>query len=355
MRKLNLKSGAKHITEQRFRGSNERIVGNDGNINGGSVKEIMARFAEMASMIAEGEMFTDVSHGDVDERSNTQILEEAFHDPSQWAELGSGLAASLQERLLREGFMRTLFYRANVEEGSIPRIRVRTPNVHAIKSRGVSMHWPQYVRDRYITTDEFAVTATPEVDVLEIHQGSGDLLEDKYFEAQESIFAAEDRTVVGMFRQATGLYNAPVYFAGQFNPAILQAMRTAVTDWVLPAENLLIANDILGDIMVGNDFSDWFEPITKYEIVQTGRLGRLLGMEIITDGYREQAFQVLNRGESFVTSAPIHTGAYTDRGPVTSTPIEGANKGTNTRGWHLNEYISVVLANAKAVATSVRI
>ena len=108
MRKLNLKSNAKHITEQRFRGSNERVVGQDGNINGGSIQEIMSRFAEMASMIAEGEMFTDVSHGDLDTRSNSQILEEAYHDDAQWAELGSGLAASLQERLLREGFMRTL-------------------------------------------------------------------------------------------------------------------------------------------------------------------------------------------------------------------------------------------------------
>lgn len=355
MRKLNLKTNAKHITDQRFRNSNERIVGADGNINAGSVQEVMQRFAEIASMISSGEVFTDVSHGDVDERSNSQIIEEAFHDPAQWAELGSGLAASLQERMLREGFMRSIFYRAEVEEGAIPRIRVRTPNVHAIKSRGVSTHWPQFVRDRYITTDEFAITATPEVDILEIHQGSGDLLEDKYFEAQEGIFAAEDRTVVGMMRQATGIYNAPIYFSGPFNPAILQGMRQSVTDWILPAEKLILANDVLSDIMVGNEFSEWFEPITKYEIVQTGRLGHLLGMELITDGWREPAFQVLNRGESFVVSTPQMTGAYTDRGPVVSTPIEGANKGTNTRGWHLNEYVSIVLANAKAVSTSVRI
>lgn len=358
MRKLKLNSGASHITEARFNGSNERVVGQDGHINAGSKKEVMQRLLDIANAVQDGSMFTDLS-SHIEEansgKTNAEILEEAFADPAAWAELGSGLAASLQERLLREGFLRTICYRANVEEGAVPRIRVRTPNVTAIKSRGVAMHWPQYVRDRYITTDEFAVTATPEVDILEMHQGSGDLLEDKYFEAQEAIFAGEDRTVVGMMRQATGIYNAPIYYSGQFNPAILQGMRQSVSDWMLPVTNFLFANDILSDLLVGNDFSTWFDPITKYEIVQTGRIGRLMNMNLITDGYREPEFKVLNRGEAFITSDPIHTGAYTDRGPVISTPIEGANKGTNTRGWHLNEYISIVIANAKAVSTAQRI
>lgn len=354
MRKVNLKSSASHITEARYGNSNERIVGQDGNINAGSVPEVMAKMAEIASLIQNGEIYTDFANNP-DTRSNREILEEAFHDKEKWAELGSGLAAELQERILREGFMRFILTKADLAEGSVPRFRIRTPNVRAILTRGVGMHWPQYVRDRYLTTDEFALTATPEVDILEMHQGSGDLLEDKLSEAYEAIFAGEDRVLAGMLRATSGIYNSPIYFSGAFTPTVLQGIRQSVTDWLLPAENLIVANDVVSDFLVGGDFSTWFDPVTKWEIVQTGRIGKLLGLNIITDGYREPEFQVLDRGEVFITSSPIHVGAYTDRGPVTSTPIEGANKGTNTRGWYLNEFLSVIVANAKAVGVAKRI
>ena len=355
MRKVQLKSSASHMTEARFRNSNERIVGNDGHINAGSNREVLERLVEIAGMVQAGEIYTDLANNPEVARTNREILEEAFNDPTKWAELGSGLAGELQERLLREGFLRFLLARADLQEGSLPRFRIRTPNVKAIMSRGIGTHWAQNVRDRYVTTEEFALTATPEVDILEMHQGSGDLLEDKLSEAYEAIFAGEDRVVTGMFRATAGIYNAPIYFTGAFTPTVLQGLRQNVTDWVLPARTLLLANDVLSDLVVGNDFSTWFDPVTKYEIVQTGRIGQLLGLDIITDGYREPNLQVLERGEVFVTSDPIHTGAYTDRGPVTSTPVEGATKGKNTRGWHLNEYLSVIVSNAKAVSTAKRI
>ncbi len=358
MRKLNLRGSAAHITEQRFRGSNERVVGSNGDINAGSKQELMARLLDIASMVQEGEMWTDLAGKNLDseqKKSNRELLEEAYHDPAAWAELGNGLAAEVMERMLRNGFMRNLLMRGDVEEGNVPRIRVRMPNVIAVCSRGVGMHWPQYVRDKIITVDEFAINATPEVDELEMHQNSGDILEDKFYEGMEGVYAAEDRVVTGGMRAATGIYNAPTYFSGNFTQVVLQALRQGVTDWLLPASTLILANDLLSDIMVGDEFSNWFDPISKWEIVQTGKLGNLLGLDIITDGYREPAFQVLERGEAFVVSQPINNGVYTDRGPVRSTPIDGQSKGTNTKGWNINEYISVTWANAKAVATAKRI
>lgn len=359
MRKLNLRSSAAHITEKRFNNSSERVVGANGEINAGNRQELMGKLVEIASMVQAGEMWTDVAGTDLDNteerKSNRAMLEEAFHDPAAWKELGAGLAAEIQERLLRNGFMRNILLRGDVEEGNVPRIRVRTPNVVAVVSRGVGVHWPQYVRDKIITVDEFALNATPEVDELELHQNSGDILEDKFYEGMEGIYAGEDRVLVGGMRAATGIYNAPTYFSGNFTQVVLQALRQAVTDWVLPVQTLILANDLLSDIMVGDEFSTWFDPISKWEIVQTGRLGNLLGLDIITDGYREPVFQVLKRGEAFVTSQPINNGVYTDRGPVRSTPIDGHLKGTNTKGWNINEYISVTWANAKAVATAQRV
>lgn len=352
MRKVNLRNSVAHISESRFRGSQDRIIGANGEINAGTKDELMQRLAEIASMVGAGQIDTS---SEEDSRSNREILEEAYADPEQWAELGAGLAASITERQLRDGFMRTVLVRGDVEEGAVPRIRVRTPNVVAIASRGVGTHWPQYVRDKTIAVDEFAINSTPEVDELEMHQNSGDILEDKYYEAMEAIFATEDRVLVGSLRAAVGHANPVTYFSGSFNQTVLAALRQGVTDWLLPAQFLLISNDLITDIMVGSEFSTWFDPVSKWEIIQTGRLGSLLGMNIITDGYREPSLQVLNPGEAFVLSSPMHNGAYTDRGPVTSTPIDGHTKGTNTKGWNLNEFVSITFANAKATSYAKRV
>lgn len=353
MRKINLRGTVANIAEARFQGSRERILGQNGEINAGNKLDLMKRLAEIASMVDQQSL--DISEEESDDRSPREILEEAFADKEAWAELGDGLAAEIQERQLRDGFMRKLLVRGDVEEGNVPRIRVRTPNVHAIVSRGIGVYWPQYVTDKLVQVDEYAVVATPEVDELDMHQQSGNILEDKFYEGLEGIYAAEDRLLVAMMRAAVGIYNAPIYYSGAFTHTILQALRQAVTDWVLPAEYAIVGNSILSDMLVADEFSTWFDPISKWEIVKTGKIGSLLGMELITDGFREPVFKVLNPKEAFVVSSPMMNGAYTDRGPVVSTPIDGNTKGTTTKGWNLKEFISVTFANAKAVSRAVAI
>ena len=350
MRKFNLRGGVANIHEARFGGSQDRIIGANGEITASSREDLMLRLAEIAAAISSGQLETSSEEQEQTKISNRQLLEEAFADPAKWAELGAGLAAEIQERQLREGFMRQFLVRAEVEQSSIARIRVRTPNVMAVVSKGIGTHWPQFVRDKMITVDEFAVNANPEVDELEMYQNSGDILEDKYYEAVEAIYAAEDRTLVAMMRSTVGHYNPPTYFSGAYNHTVLQALRQGVTDWLLPARFLLLSNDLISDIMVGNEFSTWFDPISKWEIIQTGRIGNLLGLQIVTDGFREPSLKVLEPGEAFILSSPENNGAYTDRGPIVATPIDGATKGTNTKGWALKEFISITFANAKAVS-----
>lgn len=357
-----LRASARHITEATGRNSNEKIVGAGGEINAGSKRELMHKILEISQMISGGEMYTDVSHMNTPDTSNAAledanaILEEAYHgDPhAEWAELGSGLAAELDERLMRDGFMRTIFSRGEVAENSIVRIRVRTPNVRGVVSRGVGTVYPQFVRDKYILADEFQISANPRVEELDMHQGSSDILEDKFYESQEQIMIGEDRTVHALMKASVGIYNAPIYFTGAFSPVVFQGLRQSVTDWNLPAQNLVFANDILSDMIVGNDFTTWFDPVTQYDILQTGRVGSLLGMNMITDGYREPTLQVLQKGEVFCTASPNYTGAYTDRGPVRSEPVTSYPDGIAARGWYVYEHISATLSNAKAVAMATK-
>lgn len=352
--RMSLKKTARHVTESNWNGSHEKIVGKDGHLNAGSKRELMQRQFDLAKMINARDLFTDVSEVITPDMGESVNLEEAYHDMEQWMELGSGIAAEITERQQREGFMRNFLDRADVAEGATVRIRVKTPNVSAIVSRNLGMVYPQFVRDRFLAVDEYTIHANPRVEELEIHQGSGDILEDKFYEAQEQIMVAEDRQLLAQFRKAQGIYNAPIYFVGNFTPTIMRGMTQNITDWNLPQAKMVFANDIMSDLLVGNDFTSWYDPISQYEIVQTGRLGSLLGLELITDGFREPTLQVLEQGEVHCTTTAPFLGAYTDRGPVRSEPVTAYADGQPARGWYLSEHISCTVANAKGVASAIR-
>lgn len=352
-----MRTSALPVTEGRFRNSNERVIGNNGEINAGSRKEILNRFVELASMIANGELINE--DGDVVDKRKAKaeranVIREAFEDSKEWAELGSAIAYDVDTRLEREGFMRTILNRGDIVEGAIPRIRVKERYVTSIVSRGIAQVYPQYVRDRYVLAEEFYVTATPRVEIIELHQGSGDILEERYFQGLEQIFVGEDRTLLKMLRAADGIYNDITYFSGTFSQTTLQSVKQKVDSWRIPATTTLIAIDLLSDVNAGTNFSTWFDPISKWEIVKTGRIGNLLGMSLVTDGYREPNLRVLDDGEFIITGSPEFIGGYTDRGPVNSIPVDEMDKSIPARGWTMREVISMTVANAKAVARGKR-
>lgn len=350
----------KHITEANRSTSLTKFVGANGEINATDKRDLLKAMVELANAVSAGEIYTDVS-GAKSAREiaaeNRAIIRDSYADRTpggRWAELGTGIAAELNTRLEREGFMRTVFVRADLAEGSVARIRVRTPNVRAVVARGVAQNWPQFVRDKFIMADEFTISSNPRVEELDIHQGSSDILEDKFYEAQEAINVQEDRVVKNLFDAAVGIYNNVTYYSGQFTPAIFQALRYKVSAWRLPVANFLFAADVMNDFVVGTDFSTFWDPISKYELVQTGQIGSFFGTNFITDGFRDPNLRVLNDGESYVTSTPEFTGAYTDRGPVQANPVDSYPDGVPARGWFMFEHISAVLGNAKAVAKAVR-
>lgn len=347
-------TNAKHILDARFNNSRERIVGHDGNINAGSRQELMSRLVEIANMVQAGEIQSaETASQEETAAARRQAMVEAYHDDAQWAELGSALAAEIDTRVEREGFMRTVFERAEVAQGAVPRFRIREPNVRAVLARGPIQVYPQIVRDKYITADEFNVVANPRVEEIELNQGSANLLEDKYFEGQEAILVQEDKTVVSLLDSSVGVYNDVAYFT-TLSPSIVQTAKYNIERWRLPSAHMLLALDLMNDMIAGNDFSTYFDPVSKYEIVMTGRIGRIFGMEIITDGFREPTLQVLEAGSMYVLSNPNLTGGYTDRGPVNSRPVDMHDNHVPARGWSMWEIISMVLANGKAVSKAQR-
>lgn len=350
--------------ELRIPGTRENIVGRDGDINGYNKKDLFRTISHLMTMAANGQVdFSDSAPADQravkiqEARDRRELLLAAYNDKStgKWAELGSVIAAQITESAEREGFMRRLLDKAPLEQGNFPRIRVKKKNVTALMMSTNSAVQPQYVRDPELFPPEFTISTNIRVTNRDLNQGSADLLEEKYLEAQEAIMTTEDRHWKRLADSTVGIDHPLRYLAGGLNPTSFTEMRTELNRFNIVPMYYLMASDFWNDITGNTQFSSWFDPATKYEIVNTGELGSMMGLSFITDGFRQEQLKVLEAGESYMIGESSMHGAYTDRGPVQSQEVNNFAEGTPARGHFLFEDLSMVIANARSVLKAKRI
>lgn len=354
--KLKNRTGTQLLATAKRDGS--RLFNEQAELNASSKADAFAQVAHIMDQMSKGLYVTEAQDKAVDSREKAkesrELLLAAWHDKQgdMWSEVGAEMAGRLSEAMDRQGFMRRLFIRCDVAQGGIPRIPVMRKNVVGFISTGVTQASQYINRDQYITPPEFYVRGHVFVEEKEITQGVGDVLETKYLDAQEAIMVQEDRTWKTLADGTLGVANPLVYGAGAFTPQYLASLSASITRWQLQPTTLLIASDILPDIQTDPSFTSWFDPVTKLEIVQTGMIGKILGLDLITDAYRHPTLHVLASGEVYALSAPNTLGGYTDRGPVQATAIDGfaQMQAVPGRGWNMLEQLSMVLANSRAVA-----
>lgn len=340
-------------------GSNERLVGSNGELNAGSNKELFSRIIELAGRHERGEFQLEAASSfdrSIKSKERREELLASYHDhtSARWAELGASVAAEISNRVTRMGFSRRMLTRADVATPGIARIRVPENNVEAVVSTGPTQVGYEVIRGKYIFPTEFYIQANPRVEQKDISQGSGDILEELFLDAQQAILIQEDRTYIAMVNAAAAIYNGITYFTGQLTPAVVAQLQENVNGWGLPISNLMLSMDLIKDINTGTAFNDWLEPVSRLEIILTGRLGTLLGMDIMTDGFRDPKLKVLEPGELIVSTLPENLGAYTDRGPVQAEPRVN-DKDFPGKGWYMFEEVSFTVANAKGIAKAKRI
>lgn len=349
---LNL-SGARHAVTAKFDGA--RMFNEQGELNASNKNDALRLMAHLFNEMAAGRLIDETQEVAHDQgMSNRELVVAAYNDtdPTTWAELGALIAGRLTETRDREGFARDFLQRGEVGQGQRPRFEVDVKDTVAIKVVGPAQTRISPTRDKYIESDEFQIVANPFVAENDLNQGSGDLLDKAYANGLEQILRQEDISFVTSLRQAStvSLANNPLYMAGAFNSGYLTDLLEQVTRWNLTGAGMLMASDIMTDMQGQSGFTDWFDPVSKYELIRTGRIGSLLGMSLTTDAYRHAKLKVLNKGEVFVLASPEQLGGYTDRGPVQSKPIDQCEEGIIGKGWRCHETFSLVLHNAKAVS-----
>lgn len=359
------------IEDLRFgKGQGLALDAKTGDINASSQKDLIMQIGNLMQAHASGQIVhanqlpahlqqTHMQSLSASEQADArrQVVTDALADTSgeAWSALGSGLARKIEEQAEREGFLRRIAQGQVLKTGEMPRIPMPPHDAMAVIATSSANVGYQLIRQKVFMPAEFEIVANVRVENLDLEQVNGDLLEDAYNQGLQAIMVQEDRLWKKAADAAVGMVNNLEYIAGELTTKNLGNLRQAVARWNLPATTMIISNDFWADVMGSNDFATMLDPITKYDLVLGGQLSTLVGMNIITDAFRQPNQKVLNPGEVYVVASPEHHAAYTTRGGIRSTPTNGANEGNSTRGWYMSEPFSFSLINARSVAKGKRI
>lgn len=352
-----LKLNKPHATEFRPDGrGTEALIGANGELNAGSKMEVIARQQQLAKAIQNREISTFGETASERHTTNVESFKEisaayADHSSPAWSELGSMVSATLQTSIEREGFMRRILSRGELAQGAFPRHRVRRIDTDAYQATGASAVEPTYIRDRYIMPPEFNVHSSLMITNKEINQGSADILDEKYYETLKQFMVVEDRLMITMAKKLASVDNDIVYTSGAYTPMSVANIRGQITHWGHAPSLLLLASNVMEDMIGSPTFANFFDPVSKYDIIMTGTVGTLYGTEVLTDQFRDLKLKVLGSGEIFAFGPPEYVGAYTERGPVETVPVDHrVVSGVPARGWYFNEDLSMTMHSGRSVS-----
>lgn len=338
----------------------ERILSEStGEVSAYNKKDLIHKISQMMNAADKGE-FMEVSESQVGmtadqiREDNRQLLEEAAADPAKWDSLGASIVGSIEDRAERQGLLRRICKGSTVRQGDVPRVELKTHQAQAIIATGPSDFGYKQLRGRVFTPDEFELKSVVRVSRMDLEQINGDLLDRAQQDGLQSIMVAEDRLWKEAADRAVGMGNPLTYIHGELTPRLLSVLQQQVSAWPMPVTTAILASDYWNDIIGNDQFTSALDPVSKYELITTGRLGTLLGLDLVTDGFRAPELRVLNDGEIYLVGDQDYHAMYTTRGGTQSQPTSGANQGNTDRGWLLSSVFSFTLANVRSVAKGQR-
>lgn len=291
----------------------------------------------------------------------TKLRREAviasFDNREAHVELGATITNELYQAANREGICRRFLGYQELAQGNIPRVKLRSKNVTAVTAGSPTKVETQIVRDKVFFPSEMDIIARPFIEEREIQQSIDDVLEEKFIEAQEAMMVAEDRLWRLMAEATIGSFNGNdlTLVTGAFTLASITSVASQVSRWNLNTQNLFMSSDLREEFASSQQVANVIDPVSQHELLMTGKLGVIYGMSVLSDAYRHPQHKVLSRGEFYVISDPVTHGVYTDRGGITSAPIDISIEQKNGRGWVLSELFSAVIGNSRSVAKGRRV
>lgn len=345
-----------------LKGSAEPFANSDGEINASSDKELISKIGHAIKHqnVKSGPRLALTAQAKEETREERiekeKMIASAMNDPngSDFKLLGSALSIEIEETTNREGFVRRLMTYDEVGPGESTEIRLKKKYVVAYVANSPSQVMPVEIRDNRMYPPDFHINCYLLADTAEINRSPSDILDEKYEEGLEGMMVSEDRVWKNMADKAAVVRNTPRTF-GTLTPTIFSRVMHEVSRWGLSPSVCLFSSSLWEHIISNGEFSDVFSPVTKWELLQTGYLGSMYGVDIITDTFRQKNLQVIDDGRFYIVAPGAYHGAMIKIGETISEPVNRFSEGETKKGWFLDKILCMVLGNSLTVAYGQRI
>lgn len=338
--------------------SAEPIVASNGEINASSTKDLAKGISELIALASAGKIAKHEATPKLSQAEKREALATAVNagtNSEAFSVLGETMASEVKETLGREGFARKFMQFRQLNNGDVFKVRLRKRDTLSWVTTSNPNTVASIARQLFVTPEMFSITADALIEQMEIAQDTGDLLDDRYNDCLEQMLCGEDRVFLKLAESAASSLNTPFYFS-DFTPTTCATMKTEIqSNGGIPVTSMLVSFDIWNDIVAQPEFTAWYSEIAKHELVLQGNLGTLMGMNIVTDGYRIPTLRVLPQNTVYMFGSPETLGVVGQWGDMSVKPIDKANDGRACVGWFLNAIEGMTIGNARAVVKGTRL
>lgn len=343
-------------SDGQLRQTDGRMMDSDGTINASSKRELQEKVQALAHMMSTGQIrygevgrdLTD-SQAKAERKEKLEILKASFAaGPEQFKIMAEVYGEDIIEVFNRQGFTSQVIARKDVVAGHDNRVALRRMDVSAFQVMADGNSIGQILEQDYVYPQPYNLQTLLLIEEAELSLAGPEFLDKKIQDALQATMVRQDNILRNLMLRTVGVFNAPLAFTS-FTPQVMTAGRTQLLSNGLNAEHMIIAYDLWNDIIADPAFTQWWEPVHKYELIQRGYLGSILGMKIITDGVRYNTLRVLQPGEVFWTAHPAALGQRGVHKEMEVKPVDHALLGAARRGAFLHGLESMIVMDRAAV------
>lgn len=330
--------------------TDDRLTDRHGEINASSKSELMAKISAVAQDKKNGRILDPQAavdlHADIRRAFKTG-------DQKQMQISGSVIADELYETMNREGIVDEVYVRKDVADGTDNRIPVRRKDVtaHQLMNDGETIE--SVSQQAFYYPNDFYLTCKVVMEDRDLAQRGPELMDEKFADGLEATMTRRDRIARAQWISTKGVFNNPIGYTA-FTPQVASSLITQVASNGLSVAHMVVAYDVWDDLRADPTFAAYWDPVSKFQLIQDGRLGSLFNVKIITDGFRHQNLKVLLPGEVFVLASPVSLGMHSVRQAVAATEINEYSWASPRRGWFF-EGIESLITLDRGVATATRL
>lgn len=334
------------------------LVGANGQYNASSKADLINALKTLTDGLLSGELSREAKMP-MDRAAAARMVKAALADPHKrgggpFERLGQVVGEMISEVMGRMAFTDKVMALGEFTEGGTARVEVDQMDVvawHLVHNAQVA---ESLSSPKFIYPEGFWLSCLLFVNDEDQALAGASFLERKYQRALEAMLVREDNVWKFLADLAAPVANDVLSFA-TFTPSVFAALRHQLLRWTLNAATCILAVDMQQDILADSDWHGVYSPVEQHELFEEGFFGSVFGVELLSDGYREDNLRVLAEGEVYMLSAPQTHGQKIPMIDLRSEPVDQLQHGRLVHGWSVSQYEAMVLANSRSVSKGIKL